>query len=74
MNIKTLSLAFAIIGMVVYGFTTDRTDEKTTGSMVSTVNIGTNVGDLAPEIEMMGLDGKTNKLSDLRGQLVLIDF
>ncbi len=36
--------------------------------------VGLNVGDIAPEIEMMGLDGKTIKLSDLRGKVVLIDF
>lgn len=36
--------------------------------------IGTNVGDVAPEIEMAGLAGKSIKLSSLRGKLVLIDF
>lgn len=35
---------------------------------------GTNIGDLAPEIDMMGVDGKNIKLSSLRGKLVLIDF
>lgn len=36
--------------------------------------VGTNVGDMAPDIEMEGPDGKTYKLSDLRGKVVLIDF
>ena len=31
-------------------------------------------GDVAPEIEMAGVDGKIRKLSSLRGKYVLIDF
>ena len=41
---------------------------------VSTANIGINIGDQAPEIEMNGINGKPRKLSSLRGKLVLIDF
>lgn len=33
-----------------------------------------NVGDKAPEISMISPDGKEIKLSDLKGQMVLIDF
>lgn len=36
--------------------------------------IGTAVGDLAPELVLQSLDGGKVKLSDLRGQLVLVDF
>lgn len=36
--------------------------------------VGTSIGNLAPEIELAGPDGKTMKLSELRGKLVLIDF
>ena len=36
--------------------------------------IGTNVGDIAPEIAMPNPKGKEMKLSDLRGKLVLVDF
>jgi len=32
------------------------------------------VGQMAPEIALPGLDGKTRKLSDLKGEIVLIDF
>lgn len=32
------------------------------------------VGEQAPDIVMAGLDGKERKLSDLRGQVVLLDF
>lgn len=36
--------------------------------------VGTAIGNLAPEIELKGPDGKTMKLSDLRGRIVFIDF
>ncbi len=36
--------------------------------------MGTNIGDVAPDIEMKGVDGKVIKLSSLRGKIVLIDF
>lgn len=36
--------------------------------------VGTSIGNIAPEIEQPTPDGKTLKLSDLRGQYVLIDF
>lgn len=38
------------------------------------VQVGLNIGDQAPEIEMMDPEGKMLKLSDYRGQIVLIDF
>ena len=36
--------------------------------------IGSGVGDLAPELILQGVDGDQVRLSDLRGQLVLVDF
>ena len=36
--------------------------------------VGTGIGNLAPEIEQNTPDGKSLKLSDLRGKYVLIDF
>lgn len=35
---------------------------------------GVNVGDMAPEIELISPEGKTVKLSKLKGKVVLIDF
>ena len=35
---------------------------------------GIRKGEKAPDIELVGVDGKTVKLSDLRGKMVLIDF
>ena len=42
--------------------------------VVPTGRIGTNIGDTAPEISMRNPKGKEMSLSDLRGNLVLIDF
>ena len=39
-----------------------------------TVKVGTEVGNMAPNIEMAGVDGKMMSLKDLRGKVVLIDF
>ncbi len=36
--------------------------------------VGTQVGNLAPDIIMQDPDGKTFKLSELRGNIVLVDF
>ena len=36
--------------------------------------VGLEIGNLAPDISMKGIDGDVYKLSDLRGKLVLIDF
>ena len=36
--------------------------------------VGTNVGDESPELAFAGPDGKTLKLSSLRGKYVLVDF
>ena len=36
--------------------------------------IGVNIGDIAPDLEYKSPDGKTYKLSSLRGKYVLIDF
>jgi len=38
------------------------------------VKIGTNIGDTAPELAFSSPTGKTYKLSDLRGKIVLVDF
>ncbi len=36
--------------------------------------VGTNIGDIAPELEFKNPDGKTMSLSSLRGKYVLVDF
>lgn len=62
-----------LMAIVSFGFTTsDPEKEKETTTVAA--KVGTNIGDEAPDIEMQSPDGKTYKLSDLRGQIVLIDF
>ena len=36
--------------------------------------VGTNIGDKAPELVLQGIEGDQVRLSDLEGQLVLVDF
>lgn len=48
--------------------------KNTNPAQTEQVRIGLNIGDQAPEISMAGVDGKTMKLSSLRGKMVLIDF
>ena len=45
-----------------------------TSSQAQDPRIGTGVGDIAPDLTLQSLDGGEVKLSDLRGQLVLVDF
>lgn len=54
-------------------------EEKTTSETTVTpsnnkVKEGLNIGDKAPDIIMNGLDGKPLQLSNLNGQMVLVDF
>ena len=55
---------------------TNASNESTTtvSSASDDVKEGLNIGDRAPDIVMNGLDGKPLTLSNLRGQMVLIDF
>ena len=46
----------------------------TLSSAAQDPRVGSNVGDLAPELVLEGTDGDEVRLSDLRGQLVLVDF
>ena len=43
-------------------------------AVIPTNRVGTAIGDTAPEIALSNPKGKTMKLSDLRGSLVLVDF
>lgn len=61
-----------IITFGLYGFISN--PEKETPTTIETIQTGTNIGDIAPEINAKNPDGKTIKLSSLRGKYVLIDF
>ena len=51
-----------------------KSDSKTSSQSSSKVEVGFPVGMTAPEIEGEDIDGKTFKLSDYRGKVVLLDF
>lgn len=59
---KKLSLIFAITLLV------------TSVSMAQDAEVGVKIGNKAPELIGKSVDGKTIKLSDTRGKLVLLDF
>ena len=48
--------------------------EITEQTVVPSGRVGTRIGDTAPEIALNNPKGKVMKLSELRGNLVLIDF
>lgn len=63
-------LAIPAVLISMYSFSGSSSTDATTADP----KVGTNVGDLAPDIVMMGIDGTPLKLSDLKGKMVLIDF
>jgi len=64
---KKIILAIIIVGMLgwaVYDFVINR----------DSTEVGTSVGDMAPDIELTTLNGETVKLSDYRGSKVFVNF
>lgn len=47
---------------------------KQTNSPPANAKVGFNVGDIAPEITGVDLDGEQFALSDYRGKVVMLDF
>lgn len=71
---KTTVLAAAVVGLSAL-FTSSHNDFTTANPDYAYDQMGQlNIGDVAPEIAMKGLDGEVIKLSDYRGKVVLIDF
>ena len=70
---KKLALSIALISIcfISYNFISI---SKTESIPVLKPKVGTEIGDLAPEIRFKNPKGKTYKLSSLRGKYVLIDF
>ncbi len=52
--------------------TLETTAKQQSQSRGKTYNV--NIGDMAPDIVLPGVNGKTKKLSDLQGNIVLLDF
>jgi thiol-disulfide isomerase/thioredoxin len=66
-NMKKLSVL--LVALVCYSTTYSKTPAAPVQS-----NIGLEIGQVAPELELPNPDGKMIKLSSLRGKIVLIDF
>lgn len=73
-----ITAALGIFGLVLAGHTagSEEANEPNTSFVaeVQSENTGLNIGDIAPELEFESPEGKTYKLSSLRGKVVLIDF
>lgn len=71
-KISLIILASALL--LAYGFTNSEELVSSEKSLQQKAQIGTNIGNQAPDLVMKAPDGKTYRLSDLRGQIVLIDY
>lgn len=74
---KLLSIfILTIVALSVHSFTwpPKKTKVKVAKVRVLTVQTGTNIGDIAPDIKQNNPDGKELSLYSLRGKIVLIDF
>ncbi|KEK11667.1 alkyl hydroperoxide reductase [Lysinibacillus sphaericus] len=76
---KKVFLAIVIIvmlGWVVYEYVISPDTESQEGEMeiIKSDKIGIRKGDIAPDFELTTLDGETIKLSDYRGQRVMLNF
>ncbi|MFT4678519.1 MAG: thiol-disulfide isomerase/thioredoxin [Flavobacteriales bacterium] len=71
-GIQIMTLAIALVA--AFSFTLNNPPSAAKAPSFKNLKVGTNIGDLAPELDMATIDGKTMKLSDLKGKLVLIDF
>jgi thiol-disulfide isomerase/thioredoxin len=81
MNFKNLSLisvaaifSFAVFYSAMSSPKNESGIKKENSSISTEVAVGLNIGNKAPDIEYISPDGKSIKLSSLKGQLVLIDF
>ncbi len=73
MKIKVIILS-VIVALGIYGFTTVNNTETKIKNSNGDDNIGHAIGQIAPDINLLSVNGKKIKLSDYRGQLVLVDF
>ena len=72
-NLKYIILT-AVVSISIVAFTNAAEETNTATEFTSAALAGPGVGDLAPEINLKGLDGQHIALSSLKGQMVLIDF
>jgi thiol-disulfide isomerase/thioredoxin len=70
---KRLALSLALISICFISYNFISTTKAETIPVIQQ-KVGTEIGDLAPEIKFKNPNGRTYKLSSLRGKYVLIDF
>lgn len=64
-----------VLGWVVYDFISSGDDNTSDEQeVVESDNVGLEVGEVAPDFELKTLDGETVKLSDYRGERVMLNF
>lgn len=66
-----LTIALLSVSFIFLNFTSDKTAKKST---VFVAKVGTDIGNIAPDLKLKSPKGKTYKLSSLRGKYVLLDF
>jgi cytochrome c biogenesis protein CcmG/thiol:disulfide interchange protein DsbE len=71
MNSKTIFIILIILSTSI--FSSDKT-EKNCKSAADNILITNPEGDKAPDFSLKSVDGKTIKLSDYEGKIVIIDF
>ena len=71
MIFKTILGSLALAAAIFFASPVETPDLNV---VVPSNKVGTAIGDTAPEIALANPKGKTMKLSDLRGNLVLVDF
>jgi thiol-disulfide isomerase/thioredoxin len=69
-----LGMTILMSSIAIYSFTLSPQKAIARKAIVSEPVVGTNIGEMAPDIVMNNTEGKAIKLSSLRGKLVLIDF
>ena len=70
MKIKIVLLA-VVVAFGIYGFTGT---SDSVSEIEAPQKVGYKVGQIAPDMELTSMGGKKMKLSDLKGQMVLVDF
>ncbi len=72
---KLLTTSIAIVALAVLtAFSVSSNGEEKNPPVEQSGEVGLNIGDIAPELSFESPDGKMLSLSDLKGNVVLIDF
>jgi peroxiredoxin len=72
--IKKVLAAVVLIALFTVAIVQAMGKDETNGTSANSGNVGIEIGDIAPDFELKTLDGKTVKLSDYKGQKVMLNF